>query len=63
MIREPLTILALTASAGTALADPGHLADHGHGHAHWLGYALLAIAIAIPAGITIARRLRKPARA
>ncbi len=63
MIRISLTALVLAAASSAALADPGHFADHGHGHSHWLGYALLALAVAIPAGIALARRLRKTARA
>ncbi len=62
MIRTTLSALVLTASANTAFADPGHLASHGHGHTHWLGYALLAAAVSISAGIVLARRLFKPAR-
>ena len=63
MTRISLIALALGASTTAALADPGHLANYGHGHAHWLGYALLALATAIPAGIVIAQRIRKAARA
>ena len=62
MTRISLIALALGASTSVALADPGHLADHGHGHTHWLGYALLAAAVSIPAGIVLARRLCKPVR-
>ena len=59
MIRTAIAALTTFAATTSAFADPGHLADHGHGHTHWLGYALLALAIAIPAGISIFRRIRK----
>jgi hypothetical protein len=62
MIRKVITTTAITASTTAAFADPGHLADHRHGHTHWLGYALLALAVAIPAGIAVAKRVRKAVR-
>ena len=40
-----LTILTILALPGSALADPGHFANHGGGHSHWGLYLLIAAAL------------------
>ncbi len=51
MTSRILTTLTIFALPGAALADPGHIADHGGGHSHWGLYLLLAGALFGFAGI------------
>ncbi|MHA1164017.1 MAG: hypothetical protein ACTSP0_00325 [Alphaproteobacteria bacterium] len=45
MTSRILTVLTILGLPGIALADPGHIADHGGGHSHWGLYLLIAGAL------------------